>query len=105
MINTEYLIILVPVFLAILIIFYFIYHLWHTEKYSRKVLAVIRKKIDEIEEKEIEINGKIKNLIHSFKAIAERKRMHLFDIEREIGIDMVSFSNKLDKEIKKKKSN
>ena len=103
MINMEYLIILVPVFLAILIIFYFIYHLWHTEKYSEKILRIILKKINEIETKEIEVSEKVKNLINAFKEISSGKRIHLFDLERKIGIDMVSFSNKLDKEMKKKK--
>jgi len=100
--NGEYLIILVPVLLAILIIFYFIYHLWHTGKYSSKVLEMIEAKIEKIETDEVELSFKIKQLIESFRTISANKRVDLFDLERRIGIDMMSFSKKLDKELKKK---
>jgi len=99
--NLEYLIILVPVFFAILMIFYFIYHLWHTEKYSKHVLRLIARKIEELEVSKFETSVKIKKLIDDFKRASSQKRIHLFDLERQIGIDMASFNTKLDKALKK----
>jgi len=42
-----------------------------------------------------------KKLIDDFKRASSQKRIHLFDLERQIGIDMASFNTKLDKALKK----
>lgn len=105
MIAEEYWILIVPFLFALLGIFYFIYHMKHSDDYSDYVLEKIAEKIEKIKEEDIE-SARIKKIVSRFLKIMEdrenEKNIHLFDIERELGIDMASLEKKVDQILHKK---
>ncbi|HCL55603.1 MAG TPA: hypothetical protein DHW82_01150 [Spirochaetia bacterium] len=99
----EYWIVIAPLLLAFGVILYFIYHMKHSDNYSSYMIAGINKKLENLEIKEIE-NKKTLSLVLNFKKMAEDfQTLHLFDLERQLGIDIHSLTRKIDLEIKKKK--
>jgi hypothetical protein len=99
--SGEYWIILIPVFFAITVIIYFIYHIWHTEKYSSRILKSIISKIEDLEEEKetVPLSKNTQKLIVRFKRIQQDNDLNLFELERELGIDMHTFEKKITKEL------
>lgn len=101
--NGESLIIMVPAALALSVMVYFLYHIKHTAKYSDKILEKVRIEVEHLEENGTVSSPKTASQVKTFKKLMQnRKKLHVFDFERAMGIDMVSFEKKLGKELKKK---
>jgi len=96
----EYWVLFVPVFLALSVIFYFIYHIRHTDKYSGKMVRQIEEKIRALEERGLIPEGRMRQLVGLFKDCSEEK-ISLFELERKMGIDMETFILKIDHILKK----
>lgn len=99
----EYLVFCVPVLFAIWILFYFIYHIRNTKKYTSFVLNEISSRIKEVEVLELELPLKLKQILEVYNRMLINRTIHLFDLERNLGIDMFSLEKKLDRLLKKKR--
>lgn len=106
MIKEELWFLVIPILMAVLVLLYFIYHIKHASKYSDLILSSIFDKIKLLESKQGRIRRRLKVLIELFENLTKtKKKLSIFDFERELGIDMMSFEQKLDQELKRVISN
>lgn len=96
----DYWVLFIPFFLALGVIIYFIYHTRYSKKYSTLMTKNIELKIKEIEEQGLVPSKKMGELINLFKDFCHEK-VSFFELERKIGIDMETFTLKIDNMLKK----
>ncbi len=93
---------IVPFILGLMLVVFFIYHSKHSNNFSKSVLKELLHKIEVYENEKIKFCEQTSNLINRFKILANNETMHLFQLERELGIDIGSIKRKLFNEIQKK---